>query len=132
MKNFMMPRNQVLRENHDTVTASPNPKSKPTTPNPSNRKLKSSKENAVPTPASDPNVMTSSPAAKMKSPLPPRPPLKRKLSVESVASENCVAAASSLDSGVKVRFIFLRTLILLLTTVYFRGIELVHLFDWTN
>ncbi|KAI3470080.1 hypothetical protein Pfo_026743 [Paulownia fortunei] len=102
MKHFTMPRNQILRENHDTVTASPNPKSKPTTPNPSNRKLKSSKENAPPTPASDPNSMTSSPAAKMKSPLPPRPPLKRKLSVESVGSENCSAAANSLDSGVKV------------------------------
>ncbi|KAL6582126.1 TRAFAC class myosin-kinesin ATPase superfamily [Orobanche minor] len=102
MKHFMMPRNQILRENHDTVTASPNPKSKPTTPNPSSRKLKSSKENAPPTPASDSNYMTLSPAAKMKSPLPPRPPLKRKLSVETVASENCGAATNSLDSGVKV------------------------------
>ncbi|KAK6146279.1 hypothetical protein DH2020_020148 [Rehmannia glutinosa] len=103
MKHFMMPKNQILKENHDTVTASPNPKSKPTTPNPSSRKLKSSKENAPPTPASDPNSMTSSPAAKMKSPLPPRPPLKRKLAVESVASENCPAvAANSLDSGVKI------------------------------
>ncbi|KAL6548776.1 TRAFAC class myosin-kinesin ATPase superfamily [Orobanche gracilis] len=102
MKHFMMPRNQILRENHDTVTASPNPKSKPTTPNPNSRKLKSSKENAPPTPDSDPNYMTLSPAAKMKSPLPPRPPLKRKLSVETVASEDCVAATNSLDSGVKV------------------------------
>ncbi|GFP94193.1 kinesin-like protein kin12b [Phtheirospermum japonicum] len=102
MKHFMMPRSQVLRENHETLTASPNLKSKPTTPNPSSRKLKSSKENAPPTPASDPNSMTSSPAAKMKSPLPPRPPLKRKLSVETVASENCATAANSLDSGVKI------------------------------
>ncbi|KAL3641664.1 TRAFAC class myosin-kinesin ATPase superfamily [Castilleja foliolosa] len=102
MKHFMMPRNQILRENHEALTASPNLKSKPTTPNPSSRKLKSSKENAPPTPASDPNSMTSSPAAKMKSPLPPRPPLKRKLSVESVASENCSTAVNSLDSGVKV------------------------------
>lgn len=94
-----------MRENNENVTASPNPKSKPTTPNPS-RKLKSSKENAPPTPASDPNSMTSSPAAaKMKSPLPPRPPLKRKLSVESVASDNSAAAANSLDSGVKVRIL---------------------------
>ncbi|KAG8369560.1 hypothetical protein BUALT_Bualt14G0026100 [Buddleja alternifolia] len=100
MKHFMMPRNQILRENHDAATTSPNPKSsKPTTPNPSNRKLKSSKENAPP---SDPNSMVLSPAAKMKSPLPPRPPLKRKLSVESVASDNCVAALNSLDSGVKI------------------------------
>lgn len=91
-----------MRENNENVAASPNPKSKPTTPNPS-RKLKSSKENAPPTPAPDPNSMTSSPAAaKMKSPLPPRPPLKRKLSVESVASDNSAAAANSLDSGVKV------------------------------
>ncbi|KAL8481040.1 hypothetical protein ACS0TY_026994 [Phlomoides rotata] len=102
MKHFMMPRNQILKENLDNVTTSPNPKSKPTTPNPSNRKLKSSKENAPPTPASDPNSMTSSPATKMRSPLPPRPPLKRKLSVESVASENCAAAGNTLDSGVKV------------------------------
>ncbi|KAH6770100.1 phragmoplast-associated kinesin-related protein [Perilla frutescens var. hirtella] len=91
-----------MRENHENVAASPNPKSKPTTPNP-NRKLKSSKENAPPTPASDPNSMTSSPAAaKMKSPLPPRPPLKRKLSVDSVTSDNSAAAANSSDSGVKV------------------------------
>ncbi|KAL0358436.1 UNVERIFIED_CONTAM: Kinesin-like protein KIN-12B [Sesamum angustifolium] len=102
MKHFMMPRNQILRENHEAVAASPNPKSKPTTPNPSSRKLKSSKENAPPTPASDPNVGTSSPATKMKSPLPPRPPLKRKLSVESTVAENCGGAANSLDSGVKV------------------------------
>ncbi|KAL8048654.1 hypothetical protein ABFX02_07G081100 [Erythranthe guttata] len=102
MKNFLTPRNHTLRENPDAVTASPNPKSKPTTPNQSNRKLKSSKENAPPAPASDPNIPTSSPAAKMKSPLPPRPPLKRKLSVESVASENCAPPSNSLDSGVKV------------------------------
>ncbi|KAK4404119.1 Kinesin-like protein KIN-12B [Sesamum angolense] len=101
MKHFMMPRNQILRENHEAVAASPNPKSKPTTPNPSSRKLKSSKENAPPTPASDPNVGTSSPATKMKSPLPPRPPLKRKLSVESTVADNCGGAANSLDSGVK-------------------------------
>ncbi|KAK4420079.1 Kinesin-like protein KIN-12B [Sesamum alatum] len=101
MKHFMMPRNQILRENHEAVAASPNPKSKPTTPNPSSRKLKSSKENAPPTPASDPNAGSSSPATKMKSPLPPRPPLKRKLSVESAVAENCGGAANSLDSGVK-------------------------------
>ncbi|XP_057773195.1 kinesin-like protein KIN-12B [Salvia miltiorrhiza] len=102
MKNSMTPRNQIMRENHENVAASPNPKSKPTTPNP-NRKHKSSKENAPPTPASDPNSMTSSPAAaKMKSPLPPRPPLKRKLSVESVAPDNPAPAANLLDSGVKV------------------------------
>ncbi|KAL0451926.1 UNVERIFIED_CONTAM: Kinesin-like protein KIN-12B [Sesamum latifolium] len=37
----------------------------------------------------------------MKSPLPPRPPLKRKLSVESTVAENCGGPANSLDSGVK-------------------------------
>ncbi|KAL1562158.1 TRAFAC class myosin-kinesin ATPase superfamily [Salvia divinorum] len=98
MKNFMAPRNQVMRENHENVAASPYPKSKPTTPNP-NRKLKSSKENAPPTPASDPKSITSSPApAKMKSPLPPRPPLKRKLA----DSDYSAPAANLLDSGVKV------------------------------
>ncbi|GER27847.1 phragmoplast-associated kinesin-related protein, partial [Striga asiatica] len=100
-KNFVMPRNQILRENHEIVSASPNPKSRPTTQSPSSRKLKSNKENAPPTPASDTNSMGSSSAAK-KSSLPPRPPLKRKLSVEPVASENCGAAANSLDSGVKI------------------------------
>ncbi|KAG6393427.1 hypothetical protein SASPL_147668 [Salvia splendens] len=102
MKNFMAPRNQIMRENHENIAASPNPKSKPTTPNP-NRKLKSSKENAPPTPASDPNSMAPSPApAKLKSPLPPRPPLKRKLSIESAAADNAAPTPNSLDSGVKV------------------------------
>ncbi|XP_042028480.1 kinesin-like protein KIN-12B [Salvia splendens] len=102
MKNFMTPRNQIMRENHENIAASPNPKSKPTTPNP-NRKLKPSKENAPPTPASDPNSMAPPPApAKLKSPLPPRPPLKRKLSIESAAADNDAPAANSLDSGVKV------------------------------
>ncbi|CAA0833219.1 Kinesin-like protein KIN12B [Striga hermonthica] len=98
----MMPRNQILRDNHEAAAASPNPKSRPTTPNPSSRKLKSNKENAPPTPAADPTSMTSSPASKIRSPLPPRPPLKRKLSVESAGADNCGAAANSLDSGVKV------------------------------
>ncbi|XP_051133503.1 kinesin-like protein KIN-12B [Andrographis paniculata] len=103
MKHFMMPRNPILRENHDAVNVSPNPKSKPTTPNPPSRKLKTSKENAPPTPPppADPNLPTSSPVLKTKSALPPRPPLKRKLSVESVASD-CAPAGTSSDSGVKV------------------------------
>ncbi|XP_047956466.1 kinesin-like protein KIN-12B [Salvia hispanica] len=102
MKNFMAPRNQIMRENNENIAASPNPKSKPTTPNP-NRKLKSSKENAPPTPASDPNSMAPPPSpAKLKSALPPRPPLKRKLSIESAAADNAAPAANSLDSGVKV------------------------------
>ncbi|XP_075512067.1 kinesin-like protein KIN-12B [Primulina tabacum] len=114
MKHFMVPRNQILRENHHEtavnapLSSSPNPKSKPGTPNPSIRKHKSSsKENAQPI-NSDINV-TSSPStvpSKLKSPLPPRPPLKRKLSVESAAAaaalENGVVPVNSSDSGVKV------------------------------
>ncbi|BFG15554.1 hypothetical protein CerSpe_018280 [Prunus speciosa] len=100
MKHFMQPRNTILREATEP-TSSPNPSyGKPRPP----RKPKASKENAPP---SDPNSMTSdskpSPAAKLKSPLPPRPPpsnpLKRKLSVES-QTENSVPGTS--DSGVQV------------------------------
>ncbi|KZV26325.1 Phragmoplast-associated kinesin-related protein isoform 1 [Dorcoceras hygrometricum] len=113
MKHFMMPRSQILRENHHETasnapqSSSPNLKSKPGTPNTSSRKHKSSsKENAQPI-NSDLNV-TSSPSSasvKLKSPLPPRPPLKRKLSVESAAAaalENGVVPVNSPDSGVKV------------------------------
>lgn len=100
MKHFMQPRNTILREATEP-TSSPNPSyGKPRPP----RKPKASKENAPP---SDPNSMTSdskpSPAAKLKSPLPPRPPpsnpLKRKLSVDS-QTENSVPGTS--DSGVQV------------------------------
>ncbi|KAL2530140.1 Kinesin-like protein KIN12B [Forsythia ovata] len=106
MKHFMMPRNPILRENHETVTtplsASPNPKSKSiAAASPSNRRHKSSKENAPPT--SDLNSIVSPATAKMKSPLPPRPTLKRKLSVEpAVGLENSAGPANPSDSGVKV------------------------------
>ncbi|XP_073275294.1 kinesin-like protein KIN-12B [Primulina huaijiensis] len=111
MKHFMMPRSQIFRENQPETAvnaplySSPNPKLKPGTPNPSSRKHKSSsKENAQPI-NSDLNV-TSSPSsvsAKLKSPLPPRPPLKRKLTVEPAAAlENGVVPVNSSDSGVKV------------------------------
>ncbi|EEF45998.1 Carboxy-terminal kinesin, putative [Ricinus communis] len=112
MKHFMQPRNAILRETHANgdPLQSPNPnshKSKPSpSPSSSSRRHKLSKENAPP---SDLNSMPSSfsdqkpspsPAAKMKSPLPPRPPssnpLKRKLCMETVP-ENAVP-----DSGVQL------------------------------
>ncbi|CAA7028019.1 unnamed protein product [Microthlaspi erraticum] len=96
MKHFMLPRIGTLRDGGEPH--SPNPsmsKSKPP------RKTRSAKENAPP---SDQNSLTpdhrSSPATKMKSSLPPRPPpsnpLKRKLNTEA-ATENIIS-----DSGVKV------------------------------
>ncbi|CAA2996922.1 kinesin KIN12B [Olea europaea subsp. europaea] len=103
MKHFMMPRNQILRENYESAahtppSASPNPKCKLIAAgSPSNRRHKSSKENA------DPNSIASPATAKLKSPLPPRPTLKRKLTVEAaVGLENSAGPANSADSGVKV------------------------------
>ncbi|KAG7995310.1 hypothetical protein I3843_01G102900 [Carya illinoinensis] len=101
MKHFMQPRNPILRETHSTdPPSSASPSS--AKPRPS-RKQKSAKENAPP---SDPNVIQCDPKqspAKLKSPLPPRPPssnpLKRKLSMETLP-ENSVLGPS--DSGVKV------------------------------
>ncbi|KAJ6686965.1 KINESIN-LIKE PROTEIN [Salix purpurea] len=105
MKHFMLPRNPILREAAAHNEHSPNPSSHKMKPSPSpSRRNKSSKENAPPP---DPNSITSdlkhfpSPAsAKLKSPLPPRPPssnpLKRKLIMES-SPENSLS-----DSGVKV------------------------------
>ncbi|XVE84631.1 hypothetical protein DITRI_Ditri17bG0028200 [Diplodiscus trichospermus] len=98
MKHFMLPKTTVLREPME------NPSSPNLTPSKSKRKPpKSSKENAPPP---DPNAQPS-PAtltAKIKSPLPPRPPssnpLKRKLYTESSLPENAVSGIS--DSGVKV------------------------------
>ncbi|XP_052208701.1 kinesin-like protein KIN-12B isoform X2 [Diospyros lotus] len=111
MKHFMQPRSAILRENHPSSesAASPNPHS--SLKQRSSRKHKSSKENAPPT--TDPNAIldfpsvagkpSPSPAAKIRSPLPPRPPssnpLKRKLNVESIP-ENGVPGYS--DSEVKV------------------------------
>ncbi|KAM5569738.1 kinesin-like protein KIN-12B [Rosa sericea] len=95
----MQPRHNFLRETTEPPQ-SPNPSSgKPRVP----RKHKASKENAPP--SSDLNYAAldskPSPAAKLKSPLPPRPPpsnpLKRKL---EMLPENSVHGAS--DSGVQV------------------------------
>ncbi|XP_013606760.1 kinesin-like protein KIN-12B isoform X2 [Brassica napus] len=98
MKHFMMPRNAVVRDIGEPQ--SPNPS---LTKSKSQRKTRSAKENAPPPdPNSLPPDYRSSPA-KLKSPLPPRPPsanpLKRKLIAEA-ASDNGVAGVS--DSGVKV------------------------------
>ncbi|KAJ0235741.1 Kinesin-like protein KIN-12B [Hirschfeldia incana] len=97
MKHFMMPRNAVLRDVGEPQ--SPNPSSSKPKPQ---RKTRSAKENAPPPDLNSlPPDYKSSPA-KMKCPLPPRPPsanpLKRKLIAES---ENGVAGGVS-DSGVKV------------------------------
>lgn len=94
----MMPRNAVVRDIGEPQ--SPNPS---LTKSKSQRKTRSAKENAPPPdPNSLPPDYRSSPA-KLKSPLPPRPPsanpLKRKLIAEA-ASDNGVAGVS--DSGVKV------------------------------
>ncbi|XP_062164877.1 kinesin-like protein KIN-12B isoform X2 [Alnus glutinosa] len=100
MKHFMQPRNAILRETHSTDPPSSLSPSL-SKPRPS-RKPKSAKENAPPT---DPNMPCDSKQspAKLKSPLPPRPPssnpLKRKLIMETVP-ENSVPGGS--DSGVKV------------------------------
>ncbi|CAA7012978.1 unnamed protein product [Microthlaspi erraticum] len=98
MKHFMMPRNAVLREIGEPQ--SPNPS---LTKSKSQRKLRSAKENAPPPDLNSLLPDSRSSPAKMKSPLPPRPPsanpLKRKLIAEA-AAENGVVGAS--DSGVKV------------------------------
>lgn len=111
MKHCALPRNAILRDNDQQPVGpvhSPNPSSQKLKPSPplqsSSRRHNSNKENASP---SDLNPMllsdqkpSSSPAVKLRSPLPPRPPssnpLKRKLNMETLP-ENSV-----LDSGVKV------------------------------
>ncbi|RDX83173.1 Kinesin-like protein KIN-12B, partial [Mucuna pruriens] len=98
MKHFMLPRNPITRDTELPSSSSPTPSSvKPK----SSRKHKPSKENDPP---SDPNLLAPSPSpAKLKSPLPPRPPssnpLKRKLVVDAL-TDNSLPAHS--DSGVKV------------------------------
>ncbi|XP_061338674.1 kinesin-like protein KIN-12B [Gastrolobium bilobum] len=92
MKPFMLPRNPTLKDAELPCSSSPSSAK----PRPS-RKHRSTKENDPP---SDPNVTIPSPSpAKLKSPLPPRPPssnpLKRKLS-----TDNSLPGTS--DSGVKV------------------------------
>ncbi|KAK7306409.1 hypothetical protein VNO77_44348 [Canavalia gladiata] len=98
MKHFMLPRNPILRDTELPCSSSPSSAK----PRPS-RKHKSTKENDPP---SDPNltIPSSSPSpAKLKSPLPPRPPssnpLKRKLTTDA-PTDNSLLATS--DSGVKV------------------------------
>lgn len=98
MKHSMPPKSAIFRENHSAdLPLSPSPGF--AKPRPSRKK---SKENAPP---SDPSVTYDSKQspAKLKSPLPPRPPssnpLKRKLNMETVP-ENSVPGTS--DSGVKV------------------------------
>ncbi|XP_062109279.1 kinesin-like protein KIN-12B [Humulus lupulus] len=103
MKHFMQPRNTILRETEPPPSQNPSSATAKIRPS---RKQKSSKENAPP---SDPNSLPPLPkpspsaAAKLKSPLPPRPPssnpLKRKLHMETVP-ENSVFGSS--DSGVQV------------------------------
>ncbi|ESQ37288.1 hypothetical protein EUTSA_v10002371mg [Eutrema salsugineum] len=98
MKHFMMPRNAILREIGEPQ--SPNPS---LTKSKSQRKLRSAKENAPPPDLNSLMPDSRSSPAKLKSPLPPRPPssnpLKRKL-IADAASENGIAGVS--DSGVKV------------------------------
>ncbi|EFH59709.1 PAKRP1L [Arabidopsis lyrata subsp. lyrata] len=99
MKHFMMPRNAVLRDIGESQ--SPNTS---LTKSKSQRKIRSAKENAPPPDLNSLLPDHRSSPAKLKSPLPPRPPssnpLKRKLIAEA-AGENGVAAGVS-DSGVKV------------------------------
>ncbi|XLR60257.1 hypothetical protein S83_010929 [Arachis hypogaea] len=99
MKHFMLPKNASLRD----ASAAELPKQRPS----NSRKHKPSKENDPP---SDPNIFAlaasdSKPSpAKLKSPLPPRPPssnpLKRKLSADAFADNS--APTGSSDSGVRV------------------------------
>ncbi|KAJ1381849.1 P-loop containing nucleoside triphosphate hydrolase [Sesbania bispinosa] len=97
MKHFMLPRNPIARDAELPCSSSPSSaKSRP-----SRKHKSSSKENDPP---SDPNVFVPSPSpAKLKSPLPPRPPtsnpLKRKLAVDTL-TDNSLPGTS--DSGVKV------------------------------
>ncbi|KAK4266579.1 hypothetical protein QN277_027476 [Acacia crassicarpa] len=105
MKHFMLPRNAILRDSPSHELPSSSSPSSYAKPRPS-RKQKSSKENDPPL---DLNVMqldskpSPATAAKVKSPLPPRPPssnpLKRKLNMDT-HHENPILGSS--DSGVKV------------------------------
>ncbi|KAF3618567.1 Kinesin-like protein KIN12A [Capsicum annuum] len=113
MKHAVQPRSTILRENSEAITPSPMNKQKWLTPPPYRKnKSSASKENAPPLTSSDLNcspavAVTGTTTTKMimKSPLPPRHPnsnpLKRKLSVDSIGSENGAGVAGSSDSGVK-------------------------------
>ncbi|XP_057430385.1 kinesin-like protein KIN-12B isoform X2 [Lotus japonicus] len=102
MKHFMLPRTPILRD-----AESPSSSSKPR-PSRKHHHHKPSKENDPP--ISDPNVAAAVAAihspAKLKSPLPPRPPpsnpLKRKLSADNTTTLTDNNAAVLSDSGVKV------------------------------
>ncbi|KHN44463.1 Kinesin-like protein KIF15 [Glycine soja] len=100
MKHFMLPRNPLRDAAELPSSPSPTPTTSSAKPRSSSRKHKPSKENDPP---SDPNLVTPSPA-KLKSPLPPRPPssnpLKRKLTAADALTDNSLPAPS--DSGVKV------------------------------
>ncbi|KAL2600254.1 hypothetical protein AAZV13_10G100750 [Glycine max] len=97
MKRFMLPRNPLMDAVELPSSPSPTPTTSSTKPRPSSRKHKPSKENDTP------SFITPSPA-KLKSPLPPRPPssnpLKRKLTAVDAVTNNSLPAPS--DSGIKV------------------------------
>ncbi|KAG5087503.1 hypothetical protein JHK86_000115 [Glycine max] len=88
MKRFMLPRNPLSDAAELPSSPSPTPTTSFAKLRPSSHKHKPSKENDLP---SDPNLVTPSPA-KLKSPLPPRPPssnpLKRKLTIVDALTDN--------------------------------------------
>ncbi|RZB92123.1 Kinesin-like protein KIN-12B isoform B [Glycine soja] len=88
MKRFMLPRNPFSDAAELPSSPSPTPTTSFAKLRPSSHKHKPSKENDLP---SDPNLVTPSPA-KLKSPLPPRPPssnpLKRKLTIVDALTDN--------------------------------------------
>ncbi|KAG5127101.1 hypothetical protein JHK82_027936 [Glycine max] len=93
----MLPRNPLMDAVELPSSPSPTPTTSSTKPRPSSRKHKPSKENDTP------SFITPSPA-KLKSPLPPRPPssnpLKRKLTAIDAVTNNSFPAPS--DFGIKV------------------------------
>ncbi|XP_024021775.1 kinesin-like protein KIN-12B isoform X2 [Morus notabilis] len=105
MKHFMQPRNAILRETTIVSPASPHPSAAKARPS---RKQRGSKDNAPPSdPSSLPPIPERSPAisaAKLKSPLPPRPlssnPLKKKLSMQTVPEHSVIGTC---ESGVQFK-----------------------------
>ncbi|GAA0175608.1 microtubule binding motor protein [Lithospermum erythrorhizon] len=94
MKHFMLPKKTILKEDHNIESSRSNGSSK---------KAKSAKENA------DPNMTSPSTAlhstAKIKSPLPPRPPPSkfRKLNVDQAEiGDDSGGSRAASDSGVQV------------------------------
>lgn len=105
MKHFMQPKSSILRENQDP------PLSSSTKHRSHNRKQKFSKENAPPPDSNSISDLSASPAggsgklspavAKLKSPLPPRPPKNsKKLNLDNVLDNGGTIGSS--DSGVQV------------------------------